>query len=854
MFVFRLTLCIIVASLVYHWYIIGTSLVNNWCIIKVLIEFLDSLFSNLNSQVSEESPPGSPSSSEEGDTSSSKGKKNRKRNKSVYKISISPNKSVQAKARAGKLRIKMMKVTTNEQGRLTVTGHREGSPSLEEENSSREGNDSGTVEDHGQITCHPAVTAHSSRDNHVFVNGAQHQSPRDVSILSVVPMVTNPSMSTLSYQVPSLVRDHGSATNVTSSSSSQFLPQNQMSNAIAINQLSQEPSHNTGIQWNSVFVHPRVAELGSSPSSDYGSYMSDAGTRLSFSGSDSLSGGIPAQTIPDSDQCLFDGPFRVPLPVDRDSSQSHITDSANRDQGTWSLTDCSPATSQSSGNDVPVDMTDLAHLDSLEFDDMFDCDLSHVIPECFNDCLNSPPKDTGSVATTSTGLSLGSSFSTTVNTTSQSPSLTSSHFTSGGQGDQQAGKFPQDTTSGLSSTYVFVKPVSPVRSTVVTSCFVNVSKNTFSSSSGIPAGETNTQSPNRGRHECSEVNMTDVSETRTVSQSLPSQLSLSSSPTQLSYQQSTVPLPSDINNNPSRIPNAEKTAGTSTHPGNHVVPVSARITDFSPEWCYPEGGAKVLITGEWRMEQGAYTCLFDGCSVPAILYQSGVLRCFCPPHDPGLVTLQVACNGFIVSNACVFEYRARDSPVGNASCHEWLATDNDRFKLALLDRLERLESRLKASQPDNSENQTQGKQCITFEDRLIVACEILQRATTSVRNPLKSEKPFRGMTLLHLSAALGYNRLVCTLLKLWRDSKSALVRDEVNPLRKDEFACTPLTWACALGHTDTALILLETEPKALLEPDARGRIPLQLARDRSFLDVVDVIEDFIMCVPNRWVW
>lgn len=815
--------------------------------------------------MTEESPPGSASSSEEGDSSSSKGKKHQQRHKVVYKISISPNKSLQAKARAGKLRIKVIKVTKNEQGRLTVTGHREGSPSLEEDNSCHEGNDSGTVDDNSQSTCQPAVTSHSSRDNHVFVTGAQnfsqHQSPRDVSIISVVPMVTNPSVSTLSYQVQSTVRDHNSATNVTPSSSSQFLPQNQISNAININQLSQESSHNTGIQWNSVFVHPRVAELGSSPSSDYGSYMSDAGTRLSFSGSDSMSGGLPAQNIPDSDHSLFDGPFRVPLPVDR-NCQSHFADSTKHDQrlsqqsqGAWSLTDCTPVTSQSSGSDVPVDMTDFAHLDSLEFDDMFDCDLSHVLPECFTDCLNSPPKDNGSVATTSTNVSL----ETTVSTRLQSPSLTLSPFTSGGQADQsnqQLGGFPQVSTSGLSSTtsYVFVKPVSPVRSTVVTSCFVNVTKNTLTSSSGISVSETNTQPPDGTTRESSEVNMADVSATRTVSQPTSNQVCIVPSPVQSSHQQSSAPFQSDLNNNSRRTLDAGNTAGSSSpRPGNHVVPVSARITDFSPEWCYPEGGAKVLITGEWRTEQGTYTCLFDGCSVPAILYQSGVLRCFCPPHDPGLVTLQVACNGFIVSNACVFEYRARDSPVGNASCHEWLATDNDRFKLALLDRLERLESRLNASQTSNSENQTQGKQYMTFEDRLIVACEVFQRANSSVRNPTKGEKPFRGMTLIHLSAALGYNRLVCMLLKLWRESKSALVRDELNPLRKDEFACTPLTWACALGYTDTALMLLETEPKALLEPDARGRMPLQLARDRGFLDVVDVIEDFIVSFPNRWV-
>lgn len=56
---------------------------------------------------------------------------------------------------------------------------------------------------------------------------------------------------------------------------------------------------------------------------------------------------------------------------------------------------------------------------------------------------------------------------------------------------------------------------------------------------------------------------------------------------------------------------------------------SAKITDYSPEWAYPEGGVKVLVTGPWH-SSGPYTVLFDTFPVPTTLVQSGVLRCYCP--------------------------------------------------------------------------------------------------------------------------------------------------------------------------------------------------------------------------------
>ncbi|KAG7221551.1 hypothetical protein INR49_017082, partial [Caranx melampygus] len=99
------------------------------------------------------------------------------------------------------------------------------------------------------------------------------------------------------------------------------------------------------------------------------------------------------------------------------------------------------------------------------------------------------------------------------------------------------------------------------------------------------------------------------------------------------------------------------------------------VTDYSPEWSYPEGGVKVLITGPWQEASSNYSCLFDQISVPASLIQPGVLRCYCPAHDTGLVTLQVAVSNQIISNSVVFEYKARALPSLPSSQHDWLSLD-----------------------------------------------------------------------------------------------------------------------------------------------------------------------------------
>ncbi|XP_022242985.1 putative GPI-anchored protein pfl2 [Limulus polyphemus] len=94
------------------------------------------------------------------------------------------------------------------------------------------------------------------------------------------------------------------------------------------------------------------------------------------------------------------------------------------------------------------------------------------------------------------------------------------------------------------------------------------------------------------------------------------------------------------------------------------------INDYSPDWSYTEGGIKVLISGPWDSSSTLYTVLFDGVSVPTTLVQNGVLRCFCPAHDAAVVSLQVACEGRVISNSVSFEYQKKIvGTITSSTCH-----------------------------------------------------------------------------------------------------------------------------------------------------------------------------------------
>ncbi|XP_030580916.1 calmodulin-binding transcription activator 2 isoform X2 [Archocentrus centrarchus] len=310
-------------------------------------------------------------------------------------------------------------------------------------------------------------------------------------------------------------------------------------------------------------------------------------------------------------------------------------------------------------------------------------------------------------------------------------------------------------------------------------------------------------------------------------------------------------------------------------PFPHPLPASSStrltsITDFSPEWSYPEGGVKVLITGPWSEPSGRYSCVFDQSAVPASLIQPGVLRCYCPAHEAGLVCLQVLESGGSVSSSVLFEYRARNASSLPSSQLDWLSLDDNQFRMSILERLEQMERRMaemaardnNQQQPQNQQQQ-QGSQLATppppppptdheqssqwFERRIVGVCERMMRGgrwAGGGGERLHHSVRHRGMTLLHLAAAQGYTHLIHTLIH-WRNvnSDSLDLEQEVDPLNVDHFSCTPLMWACALGHQRAAELLYSWNSLALGIPDSLGRLPLAVARSRGHTRLAAALEE-----------
>nr|XP_017106161.2 uncharacterized protein LOC108131671 isoform X2 [Drosophila bipectinata] len=268
------------------------------------------------------------------------------------------------------------------------------------------------------------------------------------------------------------------------------------------------------------------------------------------------------------------------------------------------------------------------------------------------------------------------------------------------------------------------------------------------------------------------------------------------------------------------------------HP--HQQPRKAlTICDFSPEWSYTEGGVKVLVAGPWSSSHGAaYTVLFDAQPVPTQLVQEGVLRCYCPAHEAGFVTLQVACGGFLVSNSVMFEYKLSllaDAPFDASSSNDCL------YKFTLLNRLSTIDEKLQVkTEQDLTTDHTALYLEPNFEEKLVAYCHKLTKHAWSLPSTGASwSVGLRGMSLLHLAAALGYAKLVGAMLNWRAENPHIILETELDALSQDVYGFTPLAWACVRGHVECSLLLYKWNHNALKIKTQSQQTPLDLASMRG---------------------
>ncbi|XP_058983751.1 uncharacterized protein LOC131804701 isoform X2 [Musca domestica] len=255
-----------------------------------------------------------------------------------------------------------------------------------------------------------------------------------------------------------------------------------------------------------------------------------------------------------------------------------------------------------------------------------------------------------------------------------------------------------------------------------------------------------------------------------------------------------------------------------------------KICDFSPDWSYPEGGVKVLVAGPWTMDC-QYTVLFDSHPVPTVMVQEGVLRCYCPAHEVGFATMQVSLDGYVISDSVMFEYKM-------SVCQEAPFDDNTNdclYKFSLYNRLTTIEESLQ-TKPESVEALPASQQIFSLqgnlEEKLVSYCHQLTKMTwqsNASANGVTWNAGYKGMTMLHLAAALGYNKLVCALLTWRTENPHIILETEIDAFSQDAHGYTPLTWACSRGHLETVTLLYKWNQNALKIKNHAQQTPLDVA-------------------------
>lgn len=95
-----------------------------------------------------------------------------------------------------------------------------------------------------------------------------------------------------------------------------------------------------------------------------------------------------------------------------------------------------------------------------------------------------------------------------------------------------------------------------------------------------------------------------------------------------------------------------------------------------------------------------------------------------------------------------------------------------------------------------------------FEDRLVSYCQMLTAKIWRSVTPGSWIGKHRGMTLLHLASALGYAKLVRTMLTWKAENSNVILEAEIDALSQDQDGFTPLVCLTILINFLNKLIMI----------------------------------------------
>eukprot|EP00742_Colponemidia_sp_Colp-10_P007169 GILJ01007701.1.p1 GENE.GILJ01007701.1~~GILJ01007701.1.p1 ORF type:complete len:214 (+),score=11.26 GILJ01007701.1:215-856(+) len=108
------------------------------------------------------------------------------------------------------------------------------------------------------------------------------------------------------------------------------------------------------------------------------------------------------------------------------------------------------------------------------------------------------------------------------------------------------------------------------------------------------------------------------------------------------------------------------------------------VKSVEPPWAFSEGGKQISFQGSNFRRGWTIKCMFGSTVVPGIFKSETEVVCICPPHPPGLVTVEVSNNGSSFSkDRKLFAYVDREAceslvlvPSSCSSYHGVLATES----------------------------------------------------------------------------------------------------------------------------------------------------------------------------------